>query len=122
MDANGKRNIGAVQLTLAPYLTVVGTGDGTVDLSWTKPQVSSPSTITGYELRYRATGAASWTTVPVSGPDTLARQVTGLTNGTEYEFEVRATYSPNGEGPYSNTATGNPARSHRRAGGDRNPG
>ena len=64
VDANGKRNIGAVQLTLAPYLTVVGTGDGTVDLSWTKPQVSSPSTITGYELRYRETGAASWTTVP----------------------------------------------------------
>ncbi len=87
---------------------MVGTGDGTVDLSWTKPQVSAPSTITGYELRYRETGAASWTTVPVSGPDTLARQVTGLTNGTEYEFEVRATYSPSGEGPWSNTATGTP--------------
>ena len=41
-------------------------------------------------------------------PDTLARQVTGLTNGTEYEFEVRAVYSPSGEGPWSNTATGTP--------------
>ena len=109
VDANGKRNIGAVQLILAPYLTVVGTGDGTVDLSWTKPQVSSPSTITGYQVHYRETGAGSWETpIDISGPDTLARQVTGLTNGAEYEFEVRATYSPSGEGPWSNTATGTP--------------
>ena len=106
VDANGKRNIGAVQLTLAPHLTVTGTGDQTVDLSWTKPQFSAPTTgITGYQLRYRETGAGSWTTVPISGPDTLAHQVTGLTNGTEYEFEVRATYSPSGEGPYSNNVT-----------------
>ena len=55
----------------------------------------------------RAPGAGT-TPTDISGPDTLARQVTGLTNGTEYEFEVRATYSPSGEGPWSNTATGTP--------------
>ena len=53
VDSNGTRNSGAVQLTLAPHLTVTGTGDETVDLSWTKPQSPSGSTITGYELRYR---------------------------------------------------------------------
>ena len=109
VDANGMRNSGAVQLTLAPYLTVTGTGDQTVDLSWTKPKFSAPTTgITGYELRYRETGAASWATIAIAGPDTLTHQVTGLTNGTEYEFEVRAVYSPSGEGPWSNAATGTP--------------
>ncbi len=43
VDANGTRNIGAVQLILAPFLTVTDTGDGTVDLSWTKPQFSDPT-------------------------------------------------------------------------------
>jgi hypothetical protein len=96
-------------LNLAPFLTVTGTGDQTVDLSWTKPQFSAPSTgITGYELRYRETGAATWTTVPVSGPDNLTANVAGLTNGTEYEFEVRATYSPSGEGPWSNNVRATP--------------
>ena len=109
VDANGRRNSGAVQVALAPRLTLIRTGDRTVDLSWTKPLFSDPATgITGYELRYRPTGTTTWTTVPVSGPDTLTQQVTGLTNGTEYEFEVRAKYEPSGEGPWSNTATGTP--------------
>ena len=110
VDANGARNSGAVQLALAPFLTVTGTGVQTVDLSWTKPQFSAPTTgITGYELRYRETGAATWTSVPpVVGPDNLSVQVGNLTSGTEYEFQVRATYEPPGEGPWSNTATGTP--------------
>ena len=109
VDANGTRNIGAVQLTLAPFLTVTDTGDGTVDLSWTKPQFSAPTTgITGYELHYREVGTSNWMTDTVSGPDTLTQQVTGLTNGTEYEFEVRATYAPSGTGPWSNNVTGTP--------------
>ena len=111
VDANGRRNSGAVQLTLAPHLTVTDIGDQTVDLSWTKPQFSAPTTgITGYELRYRETGTTTWTTVPVSGPDTLTQQVTGLTNGTEYEFEVRATYAPSGKDPGAT-----PSRAHRSA-------
>ncbi len=109
VDANDKRNIGAVQLTLAPHLAVTGTGDQTADLAWTKPSFSAPATgITGYQLGYRETGAATWTTVPVSGPESLTTQIAGLTNGTEYEFEIRATYSPTGEGPWSNVVTGTP--------------
>ena len=111
VDANGKRNSGAVQLTLAPFLTVTDTGDGTVDLSWTKPQFSAPATgITGYELRYRPTGVGSWEPSIIFRPMKIRwrGQVTGLTNGTEYEFEVRATYAPGGEGPWSNNVTGTP--------------
>lgn len=103
VDANDKRNIGAVQLILAPHLAVTDTGDQTADLAWTKPSFSAPATgITGYQLRYRETSAATWTTVAVSGPESLTTQIAGLTNGTEYEFEIRATYSPAGEGPWSN--------------------
>ena len=100
-----------MQLTLAPHLTVTGTGDQTVDLSWTKPQTPSGSTITGYELRYRKVGTSNWMTDTVSGPDTLARQVTGLTNGTEYEFEVRATY----DHPVVKDPGATPSRAHRSA-------
>ena len=109
VDANGKRNIGAVQLTLAPHLTVTGTGDQSINLSWTKPRFTDPATgLTGYNLRWRVTGAGSWTTFFIPGPDSLTASVGGLTNGTEYEFEVRATYAPGGEGPYSNTVTATP--------------
>ena len=109
VDANGKRNTGAVQLTLAPHLTVTDTGDQKVDLSWTKPQFSAPATgINGYELRYRETGSATWTTVIVTGPDNNTASISALTNGTDYEFEVLATYTPPGEGPWSNRITATP--------------
>ena len=51
VDGNGERDIGAVQLTLAPHLTVAGTDDESVDLGWSKPQPpESSGPITGYEV------------------------------------------------------------------------
>jgi hypothetical protein len=87
VDGNDKRNIGAVQVDLAPHLVVNRTGDGTVRLSWTKPR-NPAGTITGYNLQYREKGTTTWTSINVPGGDTLTRLVTGLTNGTEYEFQV----------------------------------
>jgi hypothetical protein len=107
-DGNGFRNIGAIQLTLAPSLQVTGTGDGTVDLAWTRPKDPSSGAITGYAVFYRPAGSAGAPQrVNVSGPDTLTRQISGLTNGTEYEFQVVAV-NTTGDGPLSNTATGTP--------------
>jgi len=106
-----RRNIGAIQLTLDPHLSVSGSGDGSVDLHWNKPLVPELFTLTGYEVSYRVKDAGSWTPITVSGPDTLEYMVTGLTNGTEYEFEVRAIgTTPAGPyiGPWSNTVTATP--------------
>ena len=106
---NGKRNIGAVQLTLAPHLVVSAVGDGTVDLSWTRPQDPSSGTISGYAVLYRPVGSANPPTrIDVTGPDTVTTQVSSLTNGTAYEFEVVAVNST-GDGPASNQVTATPS-------------
>jgi hypothetical protein len=88
VDGNNSRNIGAVQVNEAPHLSVVGVVSSGVDLSWTKPK-DLVGNFTGYVLFYRESGSTgAFTEVPISGPDTLTYQVTGLTNGTEYEFLI----------------------------------
>ena len=75
-------------------------GNGQVALGWTAPSVTGGAAIIGYEYRVSADGGSSWspdwTAVP-DGPDQGAETdderslvVTGLTNGTLYTFEVRA--------------------------------
>ena len=73
-------------------------GNGAATLDWGGPVGDGNSAITRYEYRYKTTGnyTDTWTPVP-DGPDadTSAaneRSVTvpGLTNGTEYSFELRA--------------------------------
>ena len=58
-------------------------------LRWVKPG----GTITGYEIRYSKTGtrgSASWVAIPGSDANTVAHLVTGLENGSEYSFQIRA--------------------------------
>ena len=78
-------------------LTATGR-DGQVALSWGAP-VDGGSQILRYEYRYAAAGVAyddAWSTV--SGAGNARRHTeTGLTNGTEYRFQVRAVNSV-GEG------------------------
>ena len=64
-------------------------GDAQVVLRWTKPDGS----ITGYNLRYGKTGArgrATWAAMTGSGASTVTHTVTGLDNGAEYSFRIRA--------------------------------
>ena len=70
-------------------LTAVG-GEGEVVLEWTEPVDGGGSPVTGYEYRF-----AAGTTVPGDTPWQSAGldlewTVTGLTNGQQYAFEVRA--------------------------------
>ena len=88
VDGNDKRNIGAVQIALAPSLSVNTIGDARIDISWTRPQDPSASAITGYEVRHRIAGISVWTTTDIAGPDSLNTNVPGLLNGTLYEFQV----------------------------------
>ena len=63
------------------------TGDGFVTLSWTA--VSNDSPILRYEVRWRETDGGTFGTPLDVGLVTRYR-VEGLTNGTAYEFQVRA--------------------------------
>ena len=72
----------------APSVTATA-GNGQVTLSWTNP---SDDTITGYEYQQREEGGTwpnGWTSIANSASLT-EYAVTGLTNGTAYEFQVRA--------------------------------
>ena len=106
-DANGKRDIGALQLALAPFLGVSGSGDAYVDLNWNEPLHHDGLTIIRYEVVYDVTGGSSPTTVTID-PPVLSKTISGLTNGTEYEFQVRAVYTGPVNGPYSNTVKETP--------------
>ena len=71
-------------------------GSGQATLSWTAPAHNGGASIAGYEHRYRASdgGFSAWTGVGAH----LTATVSGLTNGTEYLFEVRAVNDA-GNGP-----------------------
>ena len=73
----------------APTGMTAAAGDGSVTLSWTNP---GDATVTGYQYRSRHAGVAwsAWTNVANSDADTTSYTVTGLTNGTEYRFKLRA--------------------------------
>ena len=81
--------------------------NGWVSLSWTAPSDNGGATITDYEYRYSRTSqsfGSSW--ISAGGINTL-KSVFGLTNGTQYKFQVRAKNSA-GVSTESNTANATP--------------
>ena len=110
LDANNLRDIGAIQLTLAPYLSLVTVADGAVDLIWNEPTHHNSLNIVRYEVLYSETGGAGSNSVNIN-PPLLSTTINGLTNGLEYQFEVRAIYDNGGteeNGPYSNVVNTTP--------------
>ena len=64
--------------------------NGWISLSWTAPSDDGGATISDYEYRYSRTSqsfGSSW--ISAGGINTL-KSVFGLTNGTQYKFQVRA--------------------------------
>ena len=96
----------------APTIDSVTSGDTSLTVAWTAPVGATG--ITAYDVRHIETSAdetmdANWTEVDdawTSG--TLEDTITGLTNGTEYDVQVRAVNS-HGDGTWSDTKTGTPA-------------
>ena len=81
--------------------------NGWVSLSWTAPSDNGGATITDYEYRYSRTSqsfGSSWT---LAGGINTLKSVFGLTNGTQYKFQVRAKNSA-GVSTESNTANATP--------------
>ncbi len=112
----------------------VNVGGERLDVAWTAPDEAGDSDIAAYDLRYIPTDAdetdlASWTVLEgiwtsESGGE-LEHTVTGLTDGTQYDVQVRAV-NGNGGGMWSETLTETPMSSACVTGGavtDRgNPG
>ena len=123
-EAGGtERNIGAVQLGLAPTLNLTASGDALVDLNWTRPLDPVSGAITSYEICF-GTGTtpdpSALGTDCTDGdgnpgkvqsisntPDNLTGQVTSLVNGDNYWFLLRGVNAA-GKGPWSNEVSGTP--------------
>ena len=123
-DAAGNGNPAATQASstylvdTAPSMpasfTATG-GDRQAVLEWTAPASDGGAAIEKYQYRARRTGTTAWTPdwtdVPdgsdsgSSAADETRVTVSGLTNGTEYRFEVRAVNSVGGGAAASDTAT-----------------
>ncbi len=58
-----------------------------MNVSWQAPATGSD--VTSYLLQYRPKGSTEWTTLTLPGT-TLSTTITGLSAGTEYEFQVAA--------------------------------
>ena len=106
-SAAGSRSTGAVAATVpgAPRNLAAAPGNARVTLSWSAPASDGGAPITTYRYRHgtrtMSLSGAAWTEVPDSdadgdGADEREVTVTGLTNGTEYPFEVQALNSAGG--------------------------
>ena len=84
---------------------VTGTTTTSVTIGWSAPTNTGPA-ISGYDVQYRAGTSGSFTSHAHTGTATTAT-ITGLTSGTGYELQVRAT-NAEGSGPWSDAVTGTP--------------
>ena len=92
----------------APTGLSAASGNSEAALSWDDPD---DSTITKYQ--YTQDGGTNWTDIPNSAPggaNAASYTVSGLTNGTEYTFAVRAVNST-GDGEASDSVSVTPATS-----------
>ena len=97
----------------APASLNATAGDTQVTLAWTEPASDGGSAVTGYEYRYKTSGEFpdEWTNVPDGSDsgsdrsDETSYTVTGLDNGVEHTFEVRAVNVVGEGAPASATST-----------------
>jgi hypothetical protein len=82
-------------------------GNTQVSLSWTAPS-NGGSPITDYLVEYRTSPAGSWNTFADGTSTATSAVVTGLTNGTAYDFRVSAVNAI-GTGTASSTVTSTPS-------------
>ena len=75
----------------APTGLTAESGDRSVTLTWGAPADDGGSAIVRYQVRYQEIGGSysAWTTVS-GGAGATSTTVSGLVNGTSYEFQVRA--------------------------------
>ena len=92
----------------APTLLTATPGSGQMALTWTAPSSDGGTPISDYLVEYRTSPAGTYTPFSHTASPTPARTVTGLTNGTAYDFRV-STVNAVGTGTPSNVLTATPA-------------
>ena len=100
----------------APTITTpITAGANSLTLAWSAPDEAGGPAIVAYDLRYIESAAsdksdANWTVVEDvwSGPGPLRYILSGLTNGVQYDVQVRAVSSAS-DGVWSAIVTGTPA-------------
>ncbi|HNW71781.1 MAG TPA: fibronectin type III domain-containing protein [Candidatus Paceibacterota bacterium] len=102
---------GAIVMTFKTVEQVVGlsatAGDSEVDLSWTQ-LINDGYFITDYIIEYKLSSGGSWSTFDDGTSENPTATVTGLSNGSSYDFRVKAYNSVLGEGTVSSVATATP--------------
>jgi hypothetical protein len=88
----------ATGLPDAPTGVTGRAGNGSVSLTWTAPSNTGGRPVTAYAISY--TTGTSTTTLPSTADAAAEATVTGLTNGSDYTFQVAAVNSI-GTGPLS---------------------
>ena len=90
-------------LPAAPAAPTLAPGNAQLSVSWTAP-ANNGSAITDYDVQYKAKTANAWTSHAFTGTGTSTTISSGITNGTEYEAQVRAV-NAHGNGPWSPSAS-----------------
>ena len=88
----------------APDAPTLDPGATTMAASWTEPGNTGPA-VNDYDVQYKTSAESAWTAHAHDGDQTTAT-LTGLSAGTVYEVQVRAS-SDEGTGAWSATATAN---------------
>ena len=95
------------QTANVPFAPSATAGNGQVALNWSAP-ANNGNAITDYLIEYKPASSGTWQTFAHSASANTSATVTGLTNGTEYNFKVSAVNSV-GTSPASNSASATPA-------------
>jgi hypothetical protein len=98
----------------APTNLVAYPGDSQVGLSWDTP--TQGATVTNYTVNYRQSGTSTWMAFSHNPSIVNAQVVTGLSNGTSYDFEV-IPVSALGNGAASSIVSATPTSSGSSGGG-----
>ena len=104
-SASGTATAGSVPST--PGAPAVASRNTSLAVSWTAPAANDPGGITDYDVQYSSDGGTTWTEWSPGTSTATSTTITGLTNGTAYDVQVRAANAV-GESKWSASASTRP--------------